>query len=153
MKVNEVDRYSRRHNLRPHSVPEKVDDIQTRVRDICRAVLPVTEAETVVSAIDVVHKIGRPKDGGSNQPVRPIIIVFMSRTARDTLWKGSKRNDYLKNNRLHFKEDHSWQRYPQSSMACRGSSEEERREGLLCCWKTLLLLTGKRLKWTDKEFK
>lgn len=105
-KVNESDRYSRRHNLRLHGVSEKGDtQVRSQVRDICRAVLPAEEAEMVVAAVDVAHRIGRPKEGGQDQPPRPVIIKFISRTARDVLWKGSKANNYLKNNRLHFKED------------------------------------------------
>ncbi|KAI9531324.1 hypothetical protein NQZ68_000822 [Dissostichus eleginoides] len=56
------------------------------------------------AAIDVVHRIGRPKDGGSNNTMRPVIIRFLSRMTR-VLWRGSKKNGYLKNNRLNFKED------------------------------------------------
>jgi len=66
--------------------------------------LPAVEA-VVVEAVDVAHRIGRPSEGGQNQPPRPVIIKFISRTARDILWKGSKANKYLKNNRLNFKED------------------------------------------------
>lgn len=105
-KVNETDRYSRRHNLRLHGVPEKDDaNIKAQVQDICRAVLPVADAGMVAAAVDVAHRIGRLKDGGKDQPPRPVIIRFMSRTARDALWRGSKANSYLKNHRLHFKED------------------------------------------------
>lgn len=105
-KMNESDRYSRRHNLRLHGVPEKGDThVKLQVRDICRAVLPTEEADMVVAAVDVAHRIGRPKEGGQDQPPRPVIIKFISRTARDVLWKGSKANGYLKNNQLRFKED------------------------------------------------
>lgn len=105
-KVNESDRYSRRLNLRLHGVPERGDaHIGSQVQDICRAVLPVGEAEMVITAVDIAHRIGRPKEGGPDQPPRPVIIRFISRKARDVLWKGSKGNKYLKNNRLHFKED------------------------------------------------
>ena len=67
------------------------DNIKSRVQDICRAVLPVTESEAVVTAVDVVHRISRPKDGGSNNTMRPVIIKFLSRAAREALWRGPRR--------------------------------------------------------------
>lgn len=36
---------------------------------------------------------------------RPVIIRFTSRTARDLTWKGAKGNDFLKKNKMYFKED------------------------------------------------
>lgn len=104
VKQNVQDAYSRRHNLRLYGVPEKEeDDIKARVQEICRAVVPVAEARSVVPAVDVVHRLGRRKTGETRP--RPVIIRFQSRTARDAVWKCSNKNDHLKTNRLYFKED------------------------------------------------
>lgn len=105
-KVNESDRYSRRQNLRLHGIPDREDDnLKTRVQEICRAVLSDSEVGAVLEAIDVVHRIGRRKDGNSNQQPRPVIIRFMSRTARDLIWRASKKSEFLSSKKLRFKED------------------------------------------------
>lgn len=100
-----ADRYSRRLNLRLYGIPERGDDkIKKRVEEICSGALPGPEAATVISEIDVVQRLRRRQDEGAEKH-RPVIIRFTSRTARDTLWKGTKKCDYLKINRLYFKED------------------------------------------------
>lgn len=105
-KVNESDRYSRRQNLRLHGIPEREDDnLKSRVQEVCRPVLSASEVGAVMEAIDIVHRIGRRKDGNSNQQPRPVIIRFMSRTARDLIWRASKKSEFLSSKKLHFKED------------------------------------------------
>lgn len=109
LKVNETDRYSRRLNLRLYGVHEtnKDDNIKKEIQEVVRAVLPDSEAGLVVAAIDVVHRIGNLHQRGerANLPPRPLIIRFLSRTARDAVWRGSKNSSYLKNKKLNFKED------------------------------------------------
>ncbi|MEQ2234857.1 hypothetical protein ILYODFUR_035717 [Ilyodon furcidens] len=61
----------------------------------------------VLSAMDVVHQIGSPRqrDGKTKALPRPVIIRFQTRMARDALWKGSKNSSHLKHNKLSFEED------------------------------------------------
>ncbi|MEQ2165409.1 hypothetical protein GOODEAATRI_016535 [Goodea atripinnis] len=77
------------------------------VQDICQGVVPETKVGMVLSAMDVIHRIGSPqqRDGKTKALPRPVIIRFQTRTVRDALWKGSKNSSYLKNNKLIFKED------------------------------------------------
>ena len=80
------------------------ENVKEKTKEICRKVLP--EDDTIVRDIDVVHRIGRKlEDGNRRQLPRPVIIRFTSRTARDSIWKGSKKNNYLLKNGLQFKED------------------------------------------------
>lgn len=97
-KVNENDRYSRRWNLRIYGLAEKSDEnIKARVKNICRALVPEEERNVVAGSLDVVHLLGRLRDVENNQPPRPVIMRFISRTARDMTWKSAEKNDYLKN--------------------------------------------------------
>ena len=105
-KVNENDRYSQRWSLRIYGKAEKSDEnIKARVKNICRAIVPEEERNVVAGSLDVVHHLGRLTDGENNQPPRPVIMRFISRTARDMTWKSAKKNTFLKKNNLRFKED------------------------------------------------
>ncbi|KAJ8405332.1 hypothetical protein AAFF_G00323230 [Aldrovandia affinis] len=101
-KVKETDHYSRRPNLHLYGVPERADEnIIAKVKDICRASLPEGERSVVVAAIDVVHRLGRHRGrSGENQTQWPAIMRCISRTARDMMWKGLKKNDHLTANHL-----------------------------------------------------
>lgn len=95
--------------------------------------LAETKAAAVLSAIDMVHRVGKHQDGSSNT-YRPVIIRFTSRTPQDAFWTGTKKCDYLKNNRLRLKEDlTATDRETHSKVwpCCRGGSEK-RRKYLLC---------------------
>ncbi len=60
----------------------------------------------VTSNVDIAHRVGRPNvDSGKGKKPRPVIIRFTSRTAQDLTWKGAKGNDFLKKNKMYFKED------------------------------------------------
>lgn len=105
-KVNDADRYSRRVNLRLSGVPEKIsEDVKSRVQEIFKEMLSTKDSAVVVSAIDIAHRVGKPKGSGANHPPRPIIIRFLSRSARDLLWKSSKKNVYLLDHHLRLQED------------------------------------------------
>ena len=59
----------------------------------------------VMAAMAVVHRLGKAKKEGPSQKPRPVIIRFLSRSARDVPWRISKKNAFLKSNHLHVKED------------------------------------------------
>ena len=75
------------------------------VKEICTEILPEAERTFVTGAIDVVHRIGKPPEVKNNVTPRPVIIRFLSRTARDLVWRNAKANEYLQRKHLRFKED------------------------------------------------
>ena len=67
-KVNENDRYGRRWNLRLYGIAEiSEENINARVKDICRAIVP-EEERNVAGSLDAVHRLGRLRDGENKQP-------------------------------------------------------------------------------------
>lgn len=105
-KINDSERYNRRWNLRLYGLREKSDEnIKETVKDTCREVFPEAQHRSVIEAIDVVHRIGRLQDSKNSNAPRPVIIRFLSRSARDMVWKLSKANDLLTKKHLCFKED------------------------------------------------
>lgn len=103
-RITDLERYSRRWNLRLFGVKEAVnEDVRKITVEICQAVLPEYK-NRLRDTIDTVHRVG-PKRPNSTRP-RAIIIQFISRVTRDTLWKAAKASPYLKENRdLKFAED------------------------------------------------
>lgn len=106
-RMNEQDRYGRRWNLRLEGMPERPDEnVKARIMEICKEVVVEQERDFVASNVDIAHRVGRSSaDGGKGKKPRPVIIRFTSRTARDLTWKGAKGNDFLKKNKMYFKED------------------------------------------------
>ncbi len=104
--IYDAERYNRRWNLRLYGVHEKSDEnIKATVKDICRYVFPEAHHTSVIDGVDVVHRIGRLKDARESSTPRPVIIRFLSRSARDLVWKLSKTNNLLSKKHLRFKED------------------------------------------------
>lgn len=102
-KVNEMERYRRRWNLRLYGLDEhEGEDIKQKVVDICAAVLP-DEKGKFATEIDVVHRVGRKLD--LMQKPRAVILLFRSRHVRDLLWKSAKKSSFLKEKKLRFAED------------------------------------------------
>jgi hypothetical protein len=62
-------------------------NIKAKVNDICRAIVPEDHRNVVAGSLDVVHRLGRLRDGENNQPPRPLIMRFISRTVKDLTWK------------------------------------------------------------------
>lgn len=103
LKVNDLERYHRRWNLRLHGVPEqKQEDITTKVLDICCVVTGETST-CLKGCVDVTHRLGRYQDN-QGKP-RSIIIWFPNRSARELVWRKAKSNTFLKDNHLRFTED------------------------------------------------
>lgn len=106
-RMNDQERYSRRWCLRLHGVAENSSEkVKERVKEICRAVVPEEQRNEVTAAVDIVHRLGRlraAEDQRGNP--RPIIIRFISRTARDLIWKHARQSPFLQTRGLHFKED------------------------------------------------
>ncbi|RXN14605.1 hypothetical protein ROHU_009016 [Labeo rohita] len=106
-RLNDQDRYCRRWNLRLEGLTECAEDnVKARVMEICKEVVVEEDRNFVASNVDIAHRVGRSyPDSGKGKKPRPVIIRFTSRTARDLTWKGAKGNDFLKKNKMYFKED------------------------------------------------
>lgn len=103
-RITALERYSRRWNLRLFGVKEgENEDVRKIAVEICQGVLPEYK-NRLRDTIDTVHRVG-PKRPNNSRP-RAIIIQFMSRVTRDSLWKAAKTSSFLKENRdLKFAED------------------------------------------------
>ena len=101
-RITEMERYSRRWNLKLHGVTERVEDkdVRKEVIRICQVLLP-SDAERLPDLIDTVHRVGVKKPNGS----RGIILQFSSRTHRAAVWAAAKTSSYLRDNGLRFAED------------------------------------------------
>lgn len=102
-RISELERYSRRWNLRLHGVREaEKEDARGKVTVICQSVLP-EQNHRLPDVIDTVHRLGAKRQG-STRP-RGIIVQFTSRIYRDAVWKAAKTSSYLQDNHLRFAED------------------------------------------------
>ena len=111
--ISDLERYSRRWNLRLNGVKESQKENAWReVIEICQAVEP-EEKGRLADAVDTVHRLGA-KWQGDNRP-RGIIIQFISRVCRDSVWKAAKTSSYLRGNGLRFSEDLSKEHREQRS--------------------------------------
>lgn len=101
-RVTDLERYSRRWNLKLHGVDERVEDkgVRQEVIRICQMLLP-GDSERLPNVIDTVHRIGVKKNNSS----RSIILQFSSRVHRDAVWAAAKKSSYLQDNGLRFAED------------------------------------------------
>lgn len=100
-KLNEMERYHRRWNLRIYGIAEKEGEVvKDRIVSICQAILPDNN-EDLRFQIDVAHRIGKKEANKT----RPVITRFTLRSMRDLIWKHAKDAKYLKDNKLRFGED------------------------------------------------
>lgn len=91
-RVSELERYSRRWNLRLYGVEEsEKENIRKKAIEVCQAVLP-EERSRLADAIDTVHRLGT-KQQNDNKP-RGIIIQFIARVCRDAV--NRRAGDYLR---------------------------------------------------------
>lgn len=102
-RVSELERYSRRWNLRLHGLPEnREENVRALVSTVCQTILP-EEKEMLPAAIDVAHRVGKPRQ--DNTKPRSVIVMFISRRYKEAVWKAAKNNSYLQNKGLRFTED------------------------------------------------
>lgn len=101
-RITELERYSRRWNLKLHGVNERVEDkdVRSEVIRICKLVLP-SDAQRLPEVIDTVHRVGVKKQNGC----RCIILQFSSRVHKAAVWAAAKTSPYLRDNGLRFGED------------------------------------------------
>lgn len=100
-KLDELEAYKRRWNLRIAGIPEvEGENVKMAVMEILRLVSPCL-ADVLQSSIDVAHRLGKK---GLTQP-RRIIVQFTSRTHRDLIWADAKRSEILKQKNIRITED------------------------------------------------
>jgi len=107
LRIAELESYSRRWNLRLFGVPESdKEDVRQEAIGICQAILPAEKAK-LPSLIDTVHRLGQKKGKELSNIDKPrgIIIQFISRVIRDSVWKAAKKSEYLRSHGLRFAED------------------------------------------------
>ncbi len=98
----DVERYSRRWNLRLLNLPEHSnEDVRKEVMDIIAQIIP-EEKSKLGFMIDTVHRVGRTRDENSSCP---IIMQFTMRTFRHKVWRASLNSDVMKKKNLRVAED------------------------------------------------
>ncbi|KAK7938426.1 hypothetical protein WMY93_001752 [Mugilogobius chulae] len=101
-KLNAMDRYSRRMNLRLYGLPElEGEDVKKRFMELCHQVVPDVRETTLPFYVDVCHRLGRRLDSKN----RPVIARFTSRAFKEKLWRGAKGSEYMAARKLSFGED------------------------------------------------
>lgn len=99
--IAECQRYSRRWSLKIHGVKEdEGEDIRRKIVDILGKTAPKTR-QSLENGIDIVHRVGRRRQDGSN---RSTIVLFAMRRLRDAVWRDAKGSKFLLENRLRITE-------------------------------------------------
>ncbi len=100
--ITELERYSRRWNLKLQGVSENIDEnnVRKEVIRICQNLLP-EYSDRLPDVIDTVHRVGMKKVNYT----RGVIIQFSSRTLRAAVWAAAKNSSYLREKGLRFRED------------------------------------------------
>lgn len=98
---DEMQRYSRRWNLKLQGVPERDgEDARGVTIDILKKMVPSIQNK-LDDVVDVVRRLGLRRSDGAP---RNIIMRFTMRTYRDMVWRAAKDSRYLKENKLRIKE-------------------------------------------------
>ncbi|XP_016343616.1 uncharacterized protein LOC107689943 [Sinocyclocheilus anshuiensis] len=102
-RVVDMERYSRRWNMKVHGIPEAVkENVREEVIRICQEVLP-QEREQLPAVIDVAHRLGSKRLNESRP--RAVIVRFAVRRYREAVWKAAKNSPFLRDHGLRFTED------------------------------------------------
>ncbi|ROL43547.1 hypothetical protein DPX16_13478 [Anabarilius grahami] len=100
-RVEELERYSRRWCVKLLGVKEREEEnVRTITINHLARVVPRIK-DKLEEAVDVVHRVGKQRPGGSP---RHIIIRFATRRYRDIIWMEAKNSIYLRENALYVKE-------------------------------------------------
>lgn len=124
-KLNDLEAYQRRWNLRLYGVPEeKGENIKKKVSDICGSVAPEV-ANALQVHLDVCHRLGVREE----KRHRPIIIRFSSRDVKEGIWRAAKDSDFLKARKLRFALDLT-SKDKEARMALWPQVEAARKDGM-----------------------
>ncbi|ROL52846.1 hypothetical protein DPX16_8409 [Anabarilius grahami] len=102
----DLERYSRRWNLRLRGLPEKKEkNIRDEVIRICEQTYPEGKGK-LPFAIDSVHRLRKKQNQiGSKSAPRAVMVTFILRIIRNAVWKAAKSSAFLKINGMQFMED------------------------------------------------
>ena len=101
MRLLECERYKRRWNLRVHGLKEtEGENTRERMIKILSKITPQW-SEKMGDIVDSAHRLGRNVDGKNRQ----IIVQFIMRIHRDTIWRASKNHAACKEYGIRFAED------------------------------------------------
>lgn len=106
-RMDELESYTRRWNLKLMRVPKSAqENVRPEVLKICQVLLPSMKYK-FVDAIDTVHRLGKKRQSTDDTRPRGIILQFVSRVCRDSVWRAAKNSSYLREHGLLFKKDFS----------------------------------------------
>lgn len=102
-KCNSMDTYKRRWNLRVAGIPERPgEDVKRIIIDLFSQVSPGI-ADQLSLSVDIAHRLG--PCSGEARSSRRIIVLFLSRSHRDRIWKDAKTSALLKERKIRIMED------------------------------------------------
>lgn len=141
-KVDDLDAYKRRWNLKISGVPEEAgENVKMIAMDIFSQVSPGLR-DGLQMSIDVAHRIG-PREAGAFP--RRIIVQFLSRTHRDRIWLDSKNSEVIKQKGIKITEDLT-QRAREARNKLWPLVNQARREGKRAGFKgSFAIIDGKKI--------
>lgn len=141
-RVDELDAYKRRWNLRISGIPEiDGENVKMATMDIFLQVPPCL-AHVLQTLIDVAHRLG-PKLG--NARTRRIIVQFLSRSHRNLIWADAKKSEVLKQKNIRISEDLT-QRTKEARNRLWPLVEKDRKEGRCAGFKgPFAIVDGKKI--------
>lgn len=150
-RVNDIDAYKRRWNLKIAGVPERENEnVKMVVMELLSRVSPGIK-DSLQNSVDVAHRLGLKYDkgrSGNTQP-RRIIVQFISCTHRDRVWADAKHSEVLKQKKIKISED-----LTQSTRDARAKLwplvEQARKEGKLAGYSgPFAIIAGRRIAAQD----
>lgn len=99
-KIDELDAYKRRWNLKILGIPEEIgENVKMVAMDIFSQVSPGLR-DVLQTSIDVAHRLG-----STSAHPRRIVVQCLSRTHRDRIWRDAKNSEILKQKGFKITED------------------------------------------------
>ncbi|KAL0153160.1 hypothetical protein M9458_051531 [Cirrhinus mrigala] len=141
-KVDDLDAYKRRWNLKISGVPEEAgENVKMVAMDIFSRISPGLR-DGLQTSIDVAHRIGQ-RDPDAFP--RRIIVQFLSRTHRDRIWLDSKNSEVLRQKGIKITEDLT-QRTREARNKLWPLVSQARREGKRAGFKgSFAIIDGKKI--------
>lgn len=146
-RCNDLDAYKRRWNLRVAGIPENSgENVKRIIIDLFSQVSPSIAAD-LHFGIDIAHRLG-PRSAAEKSS-RRIIVLFSSRSQRDTVWKDAKTSNLLREKKIKVFEDLS-QKDKDARTLLWPTVERARREGKRAGFHgPFAVIEGKRLSAKD----
>ena len=107
-KVEGLEQYGRRPNLRIFGLPLPAKETSDEVRRKVAKLISDSDIEVPVSSIDRAHRIGKVTKNKSDQNIQPIIVRFSAFSDRTLVYRGPKK---IKEKNLGISLDLTFERY------------------------------------------